>query len=244
VERICPFLALAGDARTVVGAFDSEHRCGAVRPPLLLDREQQLSTCLIAEHRSCPRYLAAQETRGSTIAGWPAPSVDARLLSTRLVLGPDAAGRIRNVAQRSSVGSRWGLGAAAAVVGAAAVTASATGALDRFGLGAAPSGTAAPTDTPTPPTQPAIGGPSPRPPLATPTPLPTIPPPTATPIQTRSPRAPTPTPAPQARTYVVQSGDTLAAIAVRFGTSVEAIQAANGIADTDVILIGQVLVIP
>jgi LysM repeat protein len=43
---------------------------------------------------------------------------------------------------------------------------------------------------------------------------------------------------------VVQSGDTLAAIAVRFGTSVEAIQAANGIADTDVILIGQVLVIP
>jgi LysM repeat protein len=71
-----------------------------------------------------------------------------------------------------------------------------------------------------------------------------MPPPTATPIQTRSPRAPTPTPAPQARTYVVQSGDTLAAIAVRFGTSVEAIQAANGIADTDVILIGQVLVIP
>jgi LysM repeat protein len=42
----------------------------------------------------------------------------------------------------------------------------------------------------------------------------------------------------------VQPGDTLAAIAVRFGTTVEALQAANGIDDTDVILIGQVLVIP
>jgi LysM repeat protein len=52
-----------------------------------------------------------------------------------------------------------------------------------------------------------------------------------------------PTPAPQ-QTYVVQEGDTLAAIAQQFGTSVEAIQSANGISDPDEILIGQVLVIP
>ena len=170
VERICPFLALSGDARTAVAAFDPEHRCGAVRPPLALDREQQLSTCLVAEHRSCPRYLAANEVRDTAIAAWPAPSIDARLLSTRLVLGPDAAGRLRGVTGRSSAGSRWTLGAAAAVVGAAAVTASATGALDRLGLASTPSSAALPTETPAPTSVPAIGGPSPRPPVATPTP--------------------------------------------------------------------------
>ena len=243
MERICPFLALSGDARTAVAAFDPEHRCGAVRPPLALDREQQLSTCLVAEHRSCPRYLAANEVRDTAIAAWPAPSIDARLLSTRLVLAPDAAGRIRGVTGRSWAGSRWGLGAAAAVVGAAAVTASATGALDRLGLAGTPSSAALPTETPAPTSVPAIGGPSPRPPFATPTPSPTGTPPTAT-ARPRSPAPQSPTPAPQPRTHVVQPGDTLAAIAARFGTSVEAIQAANAIADTNVILVGQVLVIP
>jgi len=43
---------------------------------------------------------------------------------------------------------------------------------------------------------------------------------------------------------VVQEGDTLAAIAQRFGTTVSALQAANGIEDPDEIIIGQRLVIP
>ena len=43
---------------------------------------------------------------------------------------------------------------------------------------------------------------------------------------------------------MVQEGDTLAAIAQRFGTTASAIQAANGIDDPDEIVIGQVLVIP
>ena len=56
---------------------------------------------------------------------------------------------------------------------------------------------------------------------------------------------PTPTPAPpQPQTYTVVEGDTLALIAQRFGTTVEALQAANGIEDPDEIVIGQVLVIP
>jgi LysM repeat protein len=42
----------------------------------------------------------------------------------------------------------------------------------------------------------------------------------------------------------VVEGDTLALIAQRFGTTVEALQAANGIEDPDEIVIGQVLVIP
>ena len=47
-----------------------------------------------------------------------------------------------------------------------------------------------------------------------------------------------------AATATVAQGDTLAAIAQRFGTTVPALQAANGIDDPDEIVIGQVLVIP
>jgi LysM repeat protein len=62
------------------------------------------------------------------------------------------------------------------------------------------------------------------------------------PIRPGSPRVPgTPT-GPQ--TYRVQSGDSLGAIAQRFGTSVDAILAANGLTDPDRIFPGQNLVIP
>ncbi|HLB26368.1 MAG TPA: polysaccharide deacetylase family protein [Dehalococcoidia bacterium] len=44
--------------------------------------------------------------------------------------------------------------------------------------------------------------------------------------------------------YVVQAGDTLTAIADRFGTTVEAIVEANGLADPDEIVVGQILFIP
>lgn len=46
------------------------------------------------------------------------------------------------------------------------------------------------------------------------------------------------------RTYVVESGDTLSAIAERFDTTVRAIVRANDIADPDVIDVGQELTIP
>jgi LysM repeat protein len=67
--------------------------------------------------------------------------------------------------------------------------------------------------------------------------------PTPTPAATPTPAPPSPTPAP-ARTYVVQEGDTLGAIAAAYGVSIEALMTANGIQDSDVILIGQELVIP
>ena len=43
---------------------------------------------------------------------------------------------------------------------------------------------------------------------------------------------------------MVQEGDTLALIAQQFGTTVEALSAANGIEDPNEIVIGDVLVIP
>ncbi|GAB4331606.1 MAG: hypothetical protein Kow0010_17110 [Dehalococcoidia bacterium] len=59
---------------------------------------------------------------------------------------------------------------------------------------------------------------------------------TETPAATETPGGP--------RTYTVQPGDTLGAIAQQFGVTVEAIVVANGIDDPDFIDVGQVLVIP
>jgi len=62
---------------------------------------------------------------------------------------------------------------------------------------------------------------------------------TPTPLPTFTP-APTPTPV----IYVVKANDTLLSIAIEFGTSVAAIQQANGIINPQSLQIGQELVIP
>jgi LysM repeat protein len=56
--------------------------------------------------------------------------------------------------------------------------------------------------------------------------------------------APTTVPPPQDVRYVVQQGDSLSAIADRFGVSVEEIANANAIEDVHRISVGQELVIP
>ena len=73
--------------------------------------------------------------------------------------------------------------------------------------------------------------PAPQPPA----PAPATPPPP--PVVTSPPPAPR-------TTYTVKPGDTLYAIAVKYGTTVQAITAANNIANPNLIRVGQVLVIP
>ncbi|MBI3734003.1 MAG: LysM peptidoglycan-binding domain-containing protein, partial [Chloroflexi bacterium] len=76
--------------------------------------------------------------------------------------------------------------------------------------------------------------------LVIPLPTPTAPPP---PTATRDPALPTITPTPTAVVYIVQSGDTLSGIAVRYQLPVDDIMAANGLKDP-LIRAGQSLVIP
>lgn len=81
--------------------------------------------------------------------------------------------------------------------------------------------------------------PSPSPSLSSPSPIPTVG------VLTTSPAPPptaTPTPLPPL-TYTVKEGDTLWDIAARFDTTVQALQAANGLSG-ELIYPGQVLVIP
>ncbi len=51
-------------------------------------------------------------------------------------------------------------------------------------------------------------------------------------------------PAEAARAHVVQPGETLTSIALRYGLSMEALAQANGLADPDLVRVGQVLTIP
>jgi LysM repeat protein len=55
---------------------------------------------------------------------------------------------------------------------------------------------------------------------------------------------PTATPTATPVTHVIQAGESLSGIAVRYGVPVEALAEANGITDPNVISVGQVLVIP
>jgi len=66
---------------------------------------------------------------------------------------------------------------------------------------------------------------------------------TATPTAGMPAPAPTATATPRSAIYTVQPGDTVASIAARFGTSVAALQAANGLTDP-IIRVGQTLRIP
>jgi uncharacterized membrane protein/LysM repeat protein len=72
-------------------------------------------------------------------------------------------------------------------------------------------------------------------PTATPTPEPTRPPPTPSPALTAVPGG---------GIYVVQPGDTLIAIAERFGVVLSSLAAANGLGELDPVAVGQELLVP
>jgi LysM repeat protein len=242
VDRVCPLLALAADRRSVVDGVDAGHACHAQAEPMPLERQQQAQLCLTPRHDRCERYLQHVARHGGTPGR---VGVADGFVSTRMVLAPEPAWRgIAGRARRGRPGRVVAVGGAvlaASVAGAALARPALDGELSVLDAAvespsASPSMLAAVTPEPSTPSP----SPSPSPsPEATATASPT---PTATPEPTLAPTA-VPTPEP-VRTYVVQEGDTLAALAQRFGTTVAALQAANDIEDPDEIIIGQTLVIP
>lgn len=238
MDRICPFLALIADHRTAIDGYDSDHACHARTPPEPLDRARQAELCLSEAHRQCEYYLAYVSEHAAAAAVVPMPAADTHIARTRLIVEQEPR-RLAARAQAPFATSprRWLVAGGIAAVGVAAAATVAGGGFNGLVGEAAGTATPRPTDT---------AAPSPPLPTASPTAIPT---PSSTPRQQtarptatqRPPRTPEPTPEPQ--TYVVQAGDTLSLIATRFGTSVSALEAANGL-HSDVINVGQVLVIP
>jgi LysM repeat protein len=133
---------------------------------------------------------------------------------------------------------RWLVAGGIAGIGLAVAATAAAGGFDSLGVARAPA-TPSPERSATPIETTLSPAPSPSAEPSTPSP-------TQRPTQTTAPTASAPdlTAAPTPRTYVVQEGDTLSIIAIRYGTSVSALQAANGLGKSDVINVGQRLVIP
>jgi LysM repeat protein len=193
---------------------------------------KQRALCLTAAHVDCQTFRAAMQLDETG----PRPSIRWRFGSTT----PTALDR-GGLAGRLAAAPRRIIGQGLlAILLVAALVILASGYLPGIGV-ATPTGPAASaTPSGSPPSTAAAATPTPSAsstPLPTSTPVATTPPPAATPSLV-------PTPASSVLTYVVQSGDTLYAIAGRFGTTVAAIQAINGIADPSIIRPGQVLLIP
>jgi LysM repeat protein len=195
----------------------------------------QAQLCLTPAHERCERYVAFVARSGATNPG--RSIVGDGFVSTRMLLAPQPAWRgIAGSARGARPGKliAAGAGVLAVGIGTVAVAGGMLGPrqepVPSDASEPSPSATAEPTRRPTPsPTVTPTASPTPTP---APTPVPATPAPTAA-----------PTPAPQ-QTYAVQQGDTLAAIAQRFGTTTTALQQANGIEDPNQIFIGQVLIIP
>jgi nucleoid-associated protein YgaU len=235
VDRVCPLLGLAGERGVTIDGVDAAHRCFADDPPSPLDRSTQAQLCLTVAFHRCERYLAYASRTGAATPG--RASVGDGFVSTRLLLAPQPAWRGVAGRARTARLTPW------VVVGSGVVALGLAGAVIAGPLLGEPERRAA--VAPATPTPAATSTPRVTP-SATPTPSPS---PTPSPAPTPVPETPAPTPVPTPvatprPTYTVAEGDTLAEIADRFGTSVSALQAANGIDDPDEIVIGQVLVIP
>lgn len=235
IPRGCPFL-LAHGGGWRLDLPTREHRCGAVSPPAPLSPEKQTRLCLTPAHPSCATYLASMTAREERIGAPPSERATRWGLARTTTVIEDAGGLRARVLASLLDRRKW-----PAIPAVLLVTTLFTLALSGFRGG--DSNTAAATASPTG---------SAGLPAATlrPTVLPTITPapdPTPTAPATAAPTAaPTATPAPAEsfRTYRVQSGDTLSAIAAEFGTTSRAIAELNGITVSSTLRIGQVLKIP
>jgi LysM repeat protein len=234
--RGCPFLvAEAGGWRLDIPS--RAHRCGAVSPPAPLSPEKQARLCLTAAHLTCATLqasLAAREARLGPLAAGGDRTTRWGLARTTTVIEEAGGLRTRVVGLLLDRG-RWPAIPAVILVVTLIVLAAS---------GLRPTSPAAveATGTPVPATQ----APAPTPAATALQTASVTSPPTAPPASARPTARPSATPKPSVayRTYTVKSGDTLSAIAAKFGTTSRAIADLNGISVSTTLHIGQVLKIP
>jgi LysM repeat protein len=233
LAAICPYL-IAEDGAWRSARPTREHRCWAVEPPAPLPFAKQRRLCLTEAHRACPAYEAARERRAAELAaaGISITALAARQTRPLTRTIPVALDRPTAITGPTAVVDayrrlgRIGLAALALLALILVI-------LARFS-GSSPGPSPSPT-----PTVFAGGSPTGQP-TAPPTAAPTTPPPSASP----TPGTATPTPAPTPIIYTVKRGDSLTAIAQRYGTTVQVLQDVNGIAPGEVIQPGQKIKIP
>lgn len=243
-RRLCPFVGVE-DRAFRVAAASPDHRCTAIVPPTPLSVDKQRRLCLTPSHRDCATFVAAT---GGAEAGSPQGSAAAAVTTVGDVVTRWAIGRTSPVVlDQGRVGSSvppLRIGRPSGQLALGGLLALAFAAVAAAGLssgGPSPAGAVA---SETPPSSVATTLPSPSATssaVASPTP-------SAIPAKpTTSPSQPPTTPKPSlgaTRSYRVKTGDTLAEIAAKFGTTVTVLKELNGIADPRRIQIGQVLRIP
>jgi len=240
LPTLCPYLA------TSEGTWRSsspvrEHRCVAVTPPVPLALDKQRRLCLVADHATCATYGAAVAARPPfAAAATPRVRVIARttpvvLDQTRFDLRLPAFRPDRISGQGLLVGILALAFAAIMIARPAGNSGSANG--DSGNPSAVPGPTNAAAASATPHRSPVASGA----PVVTARPVGSAPP-----IASEQPPNPPASaqPSTSGATYKVKSGDTLNAIAARFGTTVKVLVNLNHIADPSKIHVGQVLKLP
>lgn len=268
VLAMCPYLA--GEDGGRAARPDHEHRCAAVAPPAQLALDKQRRLCLTDGHRTCATFLAARAATDAWAAHGPddmpaersAPGATAGAVPVTQRVGhadrhslrwwmPSTAPIVLERG-RPMIGTAWARARRAPQIGLASLMVVAVLVLVAARLSGAPAlnpdaqrGISAGAASPSAPIVALASTTASLPTVVvSPTPSATAPP---SPIPSLAPSAaPTATPTLPAtgRSYTVQSGDTVGAIATRFGSTVKAIAIANHMTDPRVIHVGQVLIIP
>jgi len=246
LPSLCPFLATT-DGNWRSARADREHRCMAVSPPVPLAAEKQRRLCLVDAHTTCATYGAAMAARPDPHEGLSGLSRPiARMTPVILDHGRFD---LRIPALRTDRASQ---GILVGLLGVAFTAILLARPADPAGAGplvvdgsSAPSDSAAPSDpADSEPTDPPAT--TTDPPSSSPGPTPTAPPAASADPgpETSAASGASAQPATSGETYRVKSGDTLTAIAARFGTTTQVLVDLNDLADPSRLKIGQILELP
>lgn len=241
LPSLCPYLATPeGTWRSAVPV--REHRCTAVSPPVQLAPEKQRRLCLTENHVGCATFGAAMAAHAAPI-GRPSGHLRPVARTTPVVLDQGRFDLRIPAIHADRIGGQAILVGLLGVAFVAVLLARPAG-----DGGTVPGGPGSSITTPTD----AAAAPPTEPPAETDAPAqsggaatPAVP--SASAGSEASPAtSPTASAAPSTSgaTYKVKSGDTLSAIAARFGTTTRVLVQLNGIADPSRIRIGQIIKLP